>query len=102
MHISKTACRSERGFDSIAQIDSNDIFCTPARCQLRVPAFAATAFKHNLVAEELRSDRGDPTQELLGIARIFLSEVLPLPAKAGSCRCFITLYFFWVGETRYA
>src|SRR6266550_6442335 len=89
-------------FDSIAKINTDHILRAPARGELCVASFAAAAFKHDLVAKELRRHRGDPPQKLLSVTCVFLGEVLPLPAKASRRRCFVTIDHFRVGETRYS
>src|SRR5260370_12053684 len=100
MHIPQSASGGKCCFDSTAEIDSDYIFRTPARGKLCVPPLAAAAFEYDLVTEEFGCYRSNPAKKLLGVARVILSEVLPLPAKAGRCCCFVTLNLFRVGKTR--
>src|SRR5436190_8880983 len=75
-----TSGRKSR-FNRRAQIDADHLTRSPARGQLRMAAFAAPAFEHHFVPEELRLHRANPTEELFGVAFIRLGEVSPLPAK---------------------
>ena len=61
-----------------------------------MPAFAATALKHDFVFEELRLHWSNPTQELFSVALVCLCEVRPLPAEVRSSGGFI---FFDLIET---
>src|SRR5689334_9046427 len=93
--------RSDKGcFDRDAEIDTNHVACAPACGELGVPAFAATAFEHDLVAEEFRRHRRDPTEKLFRVAFVFLCEVLPLPTETGGGRALVTLDVFEISETR--
>src|SRR6266850_8487131 len=81
MNVFQLTRGCERRLDRSAEIDANHLARAPTRGQLRMPAFAATAFKHDLVFEKLRLHRPNPTEKLFRVAFICLREVSPLPAK---------------------
>src|SRR5687768_13618043 len=84
--------RGKRSLHRYTEIDPDDVLRAPTRRELRVTSLAATTFKHDFVAKKLRRDRGDPTQKLTSVARVFLREVLPLPTKAGSSGTFVAFH----------
>ena len=61
VRVLKMASRGKSSLDRRAQINADDLACAPARRKLRVPTFAATAFKDNLVFEKLRLDGRYPS-----------------------------------------
>src|SRR5260370_7956275 len=85
--------RRECGFNCCAQVDADHFTGSPLRGQLRVTPFATTSFEHNLIFEKLRRDRSYPAEKLLFVLVIGLSEMLPLPAKAGAGGGFFSFDF---------
>jgi hypothetical protein len=88
--------------ERVAQINADHFARAPTGGEPRVPALAAAAFEHELVAEKVWRDGRDPLQKLLAVALVVLREVLPLPAEVGGGRGLLRLDLFSVRETRHA
>src|SRR5689334_3662871 len=101
MHVWQRTRRGKRCVDRYTEIDADYVLRAPTRGELRVPAFPATTFEHDLVAKKFRRDRRDPTEKLFGVTRIFLREVLPLPTEPRGRRAFVALDHREIGEPRH-
>src|SRR6185369_4137424 len=88
--------------DRDAQIDADHIACSPTRGELRVTAFAATAFQHDLVAKKFGRNGRDPAEKLFGVAFVFLCEVLPLPTETRGRCALVAFDVIEICETRNA
>src|SRR6266446_2104681 len=93
--------RRECSFNCCAQVNADHFTRSPLRSELRMTPFATTAFEHNLIFEKLRRDRSYPAEKLLFVLVIGLSEVLPLPAKAGGGGGFCCFNFIERSKPRY-
>src|SRR2546427_7211601 len=100
MHILQGPGGREGGFDSVTQVHANYFARAPARCQLRVPAFAAAAFEDQFVLKEFGLDGRDPAAKLFGVAFIPLRKMGPLPAKARRGGGLVGFHFFKTREAR--
>ena len=63
VQICGPACCCERRFDCVTQINADNIARAPTRCEPRVTPLATTAFKDQLVFEEIRLNRLQPAEQ---------------------------------------
>ena len=94
--------RFVRRFHRGTKVDTNNVSCRPLRNKLSMPSLTTTTFEYNLVLTELWRDWLEPTQELLGVACIFLCEVLPLPTKVLRSFLFVAIDLFEIRKARNA
>ena len=100
MNIVETTRCLKRGFDRVAQVNTNNVLHFPFSSQLQMSSLAATAIEHNLVLKKLRFDRIQPTEKLLSVLPIVLVELLPFPPKSGSNRGFLFVNLGQVCKSR--
>src|SRR4051812_39489307 len=86
--------------DAVAEIDADDICCSPFGGQLGVAAFAAATFEYYLVFEKIRLDGLQPAEKLLIVFIVFLSKVCPLPPEILGGFSFFLFDFLKIGKSR--
>ena len=102
MRVGQVTCRGESCFHGVAEVDADDRARAPTRCELSVPAFAASALKDEFAGKEIRLHRRNPTQKLFGVALVVVAEVLPGPTKVGGGGGLVQFDLMQIGETRNA
>ena len=94
--------RGKRRFDTIAEIDADHLFRAPFGGELRMSAFAAAAFEHDLVFEKVGCHGLEPAEKLFVVFRIVLREMGPLPAEILRRLGLVLLDLAEIRKTRHA
>src|SRR6478672_11508611 len=77
VYVRHIASQLKSRFNSVAEIDPDDLFCSPLGGKLCVPAFAASAFQNNFAFKKFRLYGLEPTKELVSVSLVLLGKVGP-------------------------
>ena len=81
VRVWQVASERERRLDARAEVDADNVLCSPFGGELCVATFAAAALEDDFALKEFGLYRLQPAEKLRVILRVFLRKVRPLPAK---------------------
>src|SRR5687767_14683221 len=81
--------KSKGRFNTNTEIYPDDLCRSPFSSEFCMAALTASTLNEHLILKELFADRLQPTEELIGILYVLLSEVRPLPAKVLRSCCLV-------------